>query len=191
MAQENGTFAPLPESIKGFEDGVHKFVQGVFDEKVFDEIIEQANKPKITENELNENFAKKEFQTLWKYINHKYAYTVSFDSEELIQKAIKSIDEQMYVTELTYVRTIGSQNKDSFDFAEGKTKTTTLRGTGGSNVQYDLVGKIAQGTNLTRKTVVRILQGIRPDVLQCSRSTPKILSRAPLVLSPSKSNDDR
>lgn len=115
MAQENGTFAPLPESIKGFEDGVHKFVQGVFDEKVFDEIIEQANKPKITENELNENFAKKEFQTLWKYINHKYAYTVSFDSEELIQKAIKSIDEQMYVTELTYVRTIGSQNKDSFD----------------------------------------------------------------------------
>lgn len=171
--QENGSFAQLPIELQCIADGVHKLVQGVFDEKVFDEIIEQANKPKITENELNENFAKKEFQTLWKYINHKYAYTVSFDSEELIQKAIKAIDEQMYVTELTYVRTIGSQSKDSFDFAEGKTKTTKLRGTGGSNVQYDLVGKIAQGTNLTRKTVVRILQGIRPDVFAMFKVNPE------------------
>lgn len=36
----------------------------------------------------NDNFYKKEFQTLWGYINHKYAYTVSFDSNELIKKAI-------------------------------------------------------------------------------------------------------
>ncbi len=98
---------------------------------------------------------------------------MSFDSEELIDKAIKAIDEQMYVTELTYVRTIGSQSKDSFDFAQGKTKTTTLRGAGGSNVQYDLVEKIAQGTNLTRKTVVRILQGIRPDVFAMFKVNPE------------------
>lgn len=171
--QENESFAPLPIELQGIADGVHKLVQGVFDEKVFDEIIEQANKPKITENELNENFAKKEFQALWKYINHKYAYTVSFDSDELIEKAIKAIDEQMYVAQLTYVRTIGSQSKDSFDFAEGKTKTTTLKGTGGSNVEYDLIGKIAQGTNLTRKTVVKILQGIRPDVFAMFKINPE------------------
>lgn len=171
--QENESFVPLPIELQGIADGVHKLVQGVFDEKVFDEIIEQANKPKITENELNENFAKKEFQALWKYINHKYAYTVSFDSDELIGKAIRAIDEQMYVAQLTYVRTIGSQSKDSFDFAEGKTKTTTLKGTGGSNVEYDLIGKIAQGTNLTRKTVVKILQGIRPDVFAMFKVNPE------------------
>lgn len=171
--QENGSFAPLPIELQGIVDGVHKLVQGVFDEKVFDEIIEQANKPKITENELNENFAKKEFQALWKYINHKYAYTVSFDSNELIEKAIKAIDDQMYVAQLTYVRTIGSQSKDSFDFAEGKTKTTTLKSTSGSNVEYDLIGKIAQGTNLTRKTVVKILQGIRPDVFAMFKVNPE------------------
>ena len=113
---------------------MHKLVQGVFDEKILAEIIAPANKPKITENELNENFAKKEFQALWKHINHKYAYTVSFDSEELIEEAIKAIDEQMYVTELTYVRTIGSQGKETLDFTEGKTRTTTLRNTGGSNL---------------------------------------------------------
>lgn len=52
----------------------------------------------------------------------------------------------MYVAELTYVRTIGTQGKDSLDFAEGKTKTTTLRNVGVSNATYDLIGKICQGT---------------------------------------------
>lgn len=173
IAQETGTFAQFPQEIAPMAEGIHKLVQGIFDEKVLSEIIAPANKPKITENELNENFARKEFQTLWNYINHKYAYTVSFDSNELIQKAIRAIDEQMYVTELTYVRTVGTQGHDSLDFTEGKTKTTTLHNTGGSNVEYDLVGKISQGTTLTRKTVVKILQGIRADKFAMFKANPE------------------
>lgn len=172
-AQESGEFAELPHEIVAIAEGVYKLVQGVFDEKILAEIIAPANKPKITENELNENFAKKEFQTLWKYINHKYAYAVSFDSNELIEKAIQAIDEQMYVTELTYVRTIGSQGKESLDFTEGKTKTTQLSNAAGSNVAYDLVGKISQGATLTRKTVVKILQGIRSDVFAMFKINPE------------------
>ena len=172
-AQETGTFAQFPQEIAPMAEGIHKLVQGIFDEKVLSEIIVPANKPKITENELNENFARKEFQTLWNYINHKYAYTVSFDSNELIEKAIRAIDEQMYVTELTYVRTVGTQGRDSLDFTEGKTKTTTLHNTGGSNVEYDLVGKISQGTTLTRKTVVKILQGIRADKFAMFKANPE------------------
>ena len=173
IAQETGKFAQLPQEIAPMAEGIHKLVQGIFDEKVLSEIIVPANKPKITENELNENFARKEFQTLWNYINHKYAYTVSFDSNELIEKAIRAIDEQMYVTELTYVRTVGTQGHDSLDFTEGKTKTTTLHNTGGSNVEYDLVGKISQGTTLTRKTVVKILQGIRADKFAMFKANPE------------------
>ena len=172
-AQETGTFAQFPQEIAPMAEGIHKLVQGIFDEKVLSEIIVPANKPKFTENELNENFARKEFQTLWNYINHKYAYTVSFDSNELIEKAIRAIDEQMYVTELTYVRTVGTQGRDSLDFTEGKTKTTTLHNTGGSNVEYDLVGKISQGTTLTRKTVVKILQGIRADKFAMFKANPE------------------
>lgn len=171
-AQENNTFAELPDEVALFGEGIHKLVQGVFDEKVFDEIITQANKPKITQNALNENFAKKEFQTLWKMINHKYAYSVSFDSDELIEKAIKAINDGMYVAELTYVRTVGSQGK-TLDFTEGKTKTTTLKSASVSNVAYDLVGKICHGTTLTRKTVVKILQGIRCDVFAMFKRNPE------------------
>ncbi len=172
-AQDSGTLAPLPDQLKEYETGIHKLVQGIFDEKVLDEIITVANKPKITENELNENFAKKEFQALWKYINHKYAYTVSFDSDELVEKAVRAIDEEMYVTQLTYVRTVGAQGKDSLEFTEGRTKTTTLSNTGGSNVEYDLIGNIAQGAKLTRKTTVKILQGIRPDIFAMFKVNPE------------------
>ena len=178
-AQAMGTFAPFPKEISQMAEGVHKLVQGVFDEKILDEMIASANKPKIIENNLNENFAKKEFQALWNYIHNKYAYTITFDSDELIEKSIKAIDEQMYVAELTYVRTIGTQGKDSLDFTEGKTKTTTLKNTGGSNATYDLIGKICQGTTLTRKTVTKILKGIRPDTFYKFKVNPEdFISRA-------------
>lgn len=172
-AQESGTFAPLPLDLAPMSEGIHKLVQGVFDEKVLDELVGSASKPKITENPLNDNFYKEEFKKLWGYINHKYAYTVDFDSDELIARAIKAIDDGLYVTELTYVRTVGSQGKDNLDFTEGKTKTTTLRNTGGSNAVYDLIGKIAQGTTLTRKTVVKILQGIQPFKFGMFKNNPE------------------
>lgn len=177
-AQEAGNFAPLPSELALISDGVHKLVQGVFDASVLDEIIAPANKPKIMQNALNENFAKKEFQTLWKYINHKYAYSVSFDSNELIAKATKALDEQMYTTALTYISTIGSQGK-TLDFTESRTKTTTLENALGSNVTYDLIGKICYGTALTRKTVVKILQGINPETFAMFRRNPaEFISKA-------------
>lgn len=101
-AQAKGTYAPFPREIAQMAESVHKLVQGVFDEKILDEMIVSANKPKITENNLNENFAKKEFQALWNYIHNKYAYTVSFDSNELIEKSIKAMNEQMYVFNFIY-----------------------------------------------------------------------------------------
>ena len=178
-AQAKGTYAPFPREIAQMAESVHKLVQGVFDEKILDEMIVSANKPKITENNLNENFAKKEFQALWNYIHNKYAYTVSFDSNELIEKSIKAMNEQMYVAELTYVRTIGTQGNDSLDFTEGKTKTTNLKHTSGSNATYDLIGKICQGTALTRKTVVMILKGIRFDIFNKFIVNPEdFISRA-------------
>ena len=172
-AQESGSFAPLPDELSGMADGIHKLVQGVFDEKVLKELFASASKPKITENPLNDNFYKAEFKKLWDYINHKYAYTVQFDSDELIARAIKAIDDGLYVTELTYVRTIGAQGKDDLEFTEGKTKTTTLKNTGGSNAVYDLIGKVAQGTTLTRKTAVAILQGIRSDKFAMFKNNPE------------------
>ena len=118
---------------------------------------------------------------MWREINHKYAYTVDFDSTELIRKAIAHIDEKLFVSELQYTTTIGRQKTEMNEyeiergasFTGEKTRTKTLKHAETSQIKYDLIGKIAEGTVLTRRTVSAILQGIRVDKLYMFRNNPE------------------
>ena len=178
---ENGTLVPVPESCVDITEGVHVLIQSVFDEHIFDDMFHNGHDTKIQENALNDNFYKKEFQTLWNYINHKYAYTVEFDSEELIRKAIAHIDDKMFVAKLQYTVTTGEQGQDwdseqlkgGTGFVAGHSKTFTLERTAGSSVRYDLIGKVAEGTKLTRRSVASILTGIRPHIFAMFRNNPE------------------
>ena len=58
-------------------------------------------------------------------------------------------------------------------FTGEKTRTQTLKHAGTSQIKYDLIGKVAEGTVLTRKTVSAILQGIRADKLYMFRNNPE------------------
>lgn len=163
---ENNALATVPDKVKDIADGVHALVQGIFDEHALDGMIEDGHTTKVQENALNDNFYKKEFQTLWNYINHKWSYTVHFDSNELIQKSIKKIDEKLFVSQLQYTVTQGTQGEDWSDSGNGfvaeKRHTYKLDRGETSQVKYDLIGKIGEKTHLTRKTVVAILKGISP-----------------------------
>lgn len=169
-AIKNGNVAELPLNLQNISEGVHKIIKGIFDESILKDLVEDASKPKIKKNGLNDNFYKKEFQTLWKHINHKYAYTVSFDSEELIKKCISTINQEMFVSQLKYTVTQGEQrdelNRNELErgdsFNQSKTRTERLKRPVGSQVEYDLVGKVTEGATLTRKTVTTILKGIEP-----------------------------
>lgn len=177
----NNTLIPVPDELKPIEVGIHKLVQGVFDDSVLKDMVSDGHKTKVKDNPLNENFYKKEFQTLWKSINHKYAYTVNFDSSELVQKAIDHINNNLYVSELQYTTTTGQQKSDinqyeierndSFDTA--KTRTQTLRHAQISQIRYDLIGKIAEGTVLTRNTVAAIIKGLRIDKFAMFKYNPE------------------
>lgn len=180
-ALDGGTLAPLPKELAPLTEGVHLHIQGVFDESVLDSMVENANKTKLEENPLNDNFYKKEFQTLWGYINHKYAYAVDFDSEELIKKSIEHINDKLYVSELQYTKTVSEQKTDldqhsverGDSFKSVKTKTETLKHAQSSQIKYDLVGKIAYGTTLTRGTITEILKGIKADKFIMFRNNPE------------------
>lgn len=165
--------AALPHRLEPMTHSIHTLVQSTYDENVLlDEMIEDGNQTQSPENKLNENFAKKEFQELWHSINHKYVYTVHYDSKELIRKAIAAIDKELYVIELKYILTEGTQQAaDQF----GDTRTTTKKiGTvSTSTVKYDLVGEIAKGATLTRRTVVAILKGISQAKLYMFRNNPE------------------
>ena len=176
-----GTPAPLPENLVPMAEGIHLLIQAVYDERALKEMIVDGHETKVKENPLNENFAKAEFQALWKQINHKYAYTVSFDSDELIRKAVAHINDKLFVSELQYTATVGRQkdemNEHELDrgdsFGNVKTRTKTLREVHSSHLEYDLVGKVAQGTVLTRRTVVSILKNLREDKLYMFRNNPE------------------
>ena len=181
QAVKDGTVVELPKELKPMADGIHALIQAVYDDGVLREMFSDGHETKVKENPLNENFAKKEFQALWREINHKYAYTVEFDSAELIRKAIAHIDAKLFVSELRYTTTIGRQKTEMNEheiergesFTGEKTRTQTLRHAETSQVRYDLIGKIAEGTVLTRRTVSAILQGIRMDKLALFKSNPE------------------
>ena len=176
-----GTVAALPEELKPMEEGIHTLIQSVYDDSVLKDMFTDGHETKVKDNPLNDNFAKKEFQALWKEINHKYAYTVEYKSEELIKKAIAHIDEKLFVSELQYTTTIGRQKSEMNEyevergasFTGEKTRTQTLKHAETSLIKYDLIGKIAEGTTLTRRTVSAILQGIREDKLYMFRNNPE------------------
>ena len=178
---KSGTIAELPEELKPMTEGIHALIQAVYDDSVLKDMFTDGHEPRITENPLNENFAKQQFQELWREINHKYAYTVEFDSKELIKKAVAHIDEKLFVSELQYTATVGRQKAEMNEyeiergdsFTGEKTRTQTLKHSGTSQIKYDLIGKVAEGTALTRKTVSAVLQGIRKDKLYMFRNNPE------------------
>lgn len=178
---KSGTVAEFSDELKPMADGIHTLIQAVYDDSVLKDMFTDGHETKVKDNPLNENFAKKEFQALWKQINHKYAYTVEFDSDELIEKAIAHIDEKLFVSELQYTTTIGRQKDEMNEyevergasFAGEKTRTQTLKHAETSQIKYDLIGKVAEGTTLTRKTVSAILQGIRMDKIYMFKNNPE------------------
>ncbi|WP_414939594.1 type III restriction-modification system endonuclease [Amycolatopsis sp. cmx-11-51] len=131
---------------------------------------------------LNEaNFAKKEFQELWGRINHKAVYRVEFDSIELVSKCVRALDMHLNVAATQYVVQSGRQ-RDSLEFedlSDGKgftvtsTSTHTETASAGSRVKYDLLGEVAEKTQLTRRTAAAILGGVTPVTFTKFRRNPE------------------
>ena len=179
--KENNNFKEMPSVLAPYENSIHQVIQGIFDPRALEGMVENGNEPEIKSNGLNDNFYKKEFQTLWNYINHKYTYTVEFDSEELIRKSINEINSSLNVAQLQYIVTIGEQKKEmernqlnrGDSFQGSKTRNETLRFDNSSEIKYDLVGKLASNTTLTRKTIVKILKGLDEQKFEMFKVNPE------------------
>lgn len=172
---EQGTLAPLSKKLQPISEQVHRLIQGIFDPSALEGMVENGNdKAEVVNEKLNDNAAKIEFKRLWAEINHRYVYTVHYDSEELIKKSIAAIDKDLTVTKMKYVVITGEQGDDDLEFT-GKQTTSRqdLREVSTSTVPYDLVGDIARGATLTRKTLVRILKGILPARLLLFKNNPE------------------
>lgn len=176
----NNRLESLGDDLEPLTAGVHKLVQSIFDPSVLRGMISNGSRAKVV-NKLNDNMHKREWIELWNRINHKYAYTVSFNSQELIDKCVTAIDAYLKVSSLTYVVTVGEQDREQtkhkMESGEGFTiASTTTKGLDVKSktmVKYDLIGKIAKGTVLTRLTVATILSKISPRTFLQYQQNPE------------------
>ncbi|MGT9865727.1 type III restriction-modification system endonuclease [Stenotrophomonas maltophilia group sp. P373] len=177
-AKKAGTLADLPDELKPHAAQVYQLIDSVFSASQLPD-IDDDRKPK--KNPLNANFDKQEFKALWNRINRKAAYSVDFDSDELVKKVVKELDAALRVTPLQYTIQAGEQIDQVTDevlkrgdgFKVSETKTEYNNQSIHSAVRYDLIGKLAEGTQLTRRMVAEILKGINVAVFAQFKTNPE------------------
>ena len=180
-AYEEGALKRLDGSFGPMTDGVYKLLHGILNPNDVNKMIENGANVHVDENKLNDNFHKKQFKELWNLINHKYAYTVNFDSQQLIKDAIDAINRELNVTSLSYILKRGEQKEfaTSDDIKSGammaveESSTVKLDKGGVVSVKYDLLGKIGSAAKLTRKTVAEILRSIKPEKFNMYKANPE------------------
>ena len=126
-------------------------------------------------------FERKEFQELWRKINHQTYYTVDFETEDLIKRAVIELDNHLRVSEINIQVTTGTLNqiKSKQELAEGTamkvmgSDTHAVKELVNENVRYDLIGKLVEATGLTRRVIVTILQKISPNTFYKFRANPE------------------
>ncbi len=167
--------APYGSHLAPMAEGITKLINSIFDPAQLEGMTENGAKTRLPEPKLNANFYREEFQALWKAINHQYVYTVSYNSDELIEKAILHLNtDELQVRSLRYIKIEGQQDtEDVTEFGNTKSTSQQLTDVSTSSVKYDLVGQIAKGANLTRRTTAKILQGLRPSKLALFRNNPE------------------
>ncbi|MCW2162890.1 type III restriction enzyme [Microbacterium hydrothermale] len=177
-ARAEGTLAiPTSESLRPIIDFVWPLVDALY-----------LDVPKPTDGRkpkkipLNEaNFNKLEFQELWGRINHKAVYQVDFDSQELIDNCVRVLDTSLNVTVMQYLVESGNQVvgleveqlEAGTGFKVSETKVEHSAVSAGSTVKYDLLGEIAEKTQLTRRTCAAILTGIHPGTFAKFKQNPE------------------
>jgi len=178
QAKAEGVLADLPEEIQIHAKPILELIDAVYSAAALPDI---GNNRKNKINPLNGNFNKKAFQELWGKINRKAAYTVDFDSAELIKKAIQTLNADLRINKLQFLVKKGTQrdeldlddvtNQSGFKVQEQQTEYNT--GTIRSSVKYDLLDEISKLTQLTRRTVCAILKGLELPVFNQFRENPE------------------
>ncbi|WP_303974310.1 type III restriction-modification system endonuclease [Streptococcus merionis] len=168
----------LPETIAGFEEQVIAVLSSIYDPKAYP-VEDDSDRMIVFKDEINaENLAKQEFQKLWQMIHHKTSYHVRFDDDELIAKAIKAINDKLFVKKVAYSVIEASAAKmterDGLDFTVAENqRTQEYVETSKITLAYDLLGELTERTQLTRKTIAAILQGISADKFRMFRENPE------------------
>ncbi len=186
----NGTLQ-VTEEVADSAASVIEIIDSIYDPKAMQPENARSNNVELQVDE--EKLAMPEFKALWSKINAKSVYIVDFDTDELISKAIASLDSKLRVSKIFFkVETGAMEEIKSREALESGTafvrETSASYGSqtkisANSSVKYDLVGKLVEETKLTRKDVIAILRGIQKSVFDQFKDNPEefIIKAAALI----------
>lgn len=177
-AVKDNTLSALPDALIPHKDQVFQLIDTLYSDA---KLPGYDNDRGIKSNQLNHNFEKREFKELWSRINKKAVYSVAFETRELTEKCVNTLNNDLRVSPLQYTVKKGDQTEDlSYDqlksgqgFEVRETRTEYGKGSVFSSVSYDLIGKISEQVRLTRKTVAGILSGIEKPVFGLFKENPE------------------
>lgn len=167
---------PVPEFLIAFSSAVSQLLQTIYN----GESPKPEDDRKTVPMTVNKNFAKKEFQELWKKISLKTVYEVNFDTEKLINESKIRLNADLHISERKYeIKTGEMREVSKEDLKDGtainvtKTDSKKLSSDLYTQVAYDIVGEIETLTNLKRSTIVGILKKIEPKTFALLRKNPE------------------
>lgn len=181
----------VAEEVADSRDAVIHILDSVYDSRAMQP--ENARDQNVELQVDPDKLAMPEFKALWERISPKSVYVVDFDTDELVNKAIVSLNQKLTVPKIYFKVETGAmdeiKSKDSLlegsSFSKSKSATydSGRRIHTNSSVKYDLVGKLVGETGLTRKAVVAILTGIEKVVFEQFRFNPEefIIKAAALI----------
>ena len=181
----------VAEEVADSRDSVINILDSVYDSRIMQP--ENARDKNVELQVDPDKLAMPEFKALWKRISPKSVYVVDFDTDELVNKAIASINRNLHVPKIFFKVETGAmdeiKSKDSLldGSAFSKSKSSTYDSSKqirvSSSVKYDLIGKLVVETGLTRKAVVAILTGIEKSVFEQFKFNPEefIIKAAALI----------
>ena len=179
----------IAAEVKDYFSSVVEIIDSVYTDRSITLENARSNNVELQVNE--DKLAMPEFKALWSKINSKTVYVVDFDTDELVRKAIASLNDKLRVPKIYFKVETGSLDKiDSKDdllkgkvFSKAKSEIYNSAEIATSNVKYDLVGKLVDDTGLTRKDIIRILQGITPVTFDKFKANPEefIIKAASLI----------
>ncbi|MFR9192088.1 MAG: type III restriction-modification system endonuclease [Anaerovoracaceae bacterium] len=171
----------VADEVSDCVDSVVSIVDSIYDIRAMR--LENARDKNVELQIDPEKLAMPEFKALWQKISPKSVYVVDFDTEELVDKAISSLNRNLRVSDIFFKVESGTMNEiqskeallegTSFVKESSGTYTTARRIHASNSVKYDLVGKLVAETGLTRKAVVAILTGIEKSVFDQFKDNPE------------------
>lgn len=181
----------VAEEVADCADSVLKIVDSVYDSNA---MKPENARDKNVELQVNpDKLAMPQFKALWERISPKSVYVVDFDTDELVQKAITSLNHNLRVSKIFFKVETGAMDEikskdalmegNSFKKEKSAVYDTSRKIHASSSVKYDLIGKLVEETGLTRKAVVHILIGIEKTVFDQFKDNPEefIIKAAALI----------